>query len=186
MNVAWTLASNRVTLALAIIALMLSPSAVSGQGPEDERVVVVRPSTMNDQGWFFRVEGGLPSGELVVGPDAPPLGGGSARFVLNSATDGMSLQYFDESIIGLPLKSITSLHYCTYVTAAPSTQAVSLQFNFDNDVTDNDISFKGRLVFEPSNSPTFIVQGGTWQCWNTLLGFWWATRPKISELQDDR
>ena len=98
--------------------------------------------------------------------------------MLTDANQGMSLQYFAAGIVGLPFSSITSLNYCTYVSAAPGQQAVALQINVDNDVTDADTTWKGRLVFEPLNNGT--VTSGTWQCWDTLSGKWWASGGPIN------
>lgn len=152
---------------LASFTLALALPVQAGEGE-----ITVRPSELN--GWLFIDEGSAgSSGSLVVGPDTPPLGGGSAEFILNSASEGMSFQYFDASTVGLALSDVTTLSYCTYVTSAPGPQAVSLQINFDDDVTDSDDSWKGRLVFEPLNSGS-VVQG-QWQCWDTLAGNWWAT-----------
>ena len=90
-------------------------------------------------------------------------------------TGGMALQYFSSELVGLPLAILRRLEYCTFVESAPPGQTVSLQFNFDDDVMDSDTSYKGRLVFEPSNTPGKEISPGAWQCWDALAGYWWGS-----------
>lgn len=159
----------RILLLISFVLVLALPvRADSGE-------ITVRPSDLN--GWQFIDEGAAGStGQLVVGPDAPPLGGGSASFQLSTAEQGMSFQYLGAETVGLALADVTQLGYCTYVEAAPGPQAVSLQFNFDDDVTDGDTSWKGRLVFEPyQQNGSSTVVANEWQCWDALQGEWWAT-----------
>lgn len=140
-------------------------------------VVVVHPGDM--QGWSFFLEGAgtTGEGEMVAGPGTPPLLSGSARLATPGATDGSALGKLGYD--GVRLDEITSLQYSTYRTAGDPAEAVALQLNIDDDVTDADDSWKGRLVFEPYYSET--VETGEWQTWDTLTqGGWWGTGAAIS------
>lgn len=171
-----SLARIKLVTMIGIIALAATP-AIAQKGDGD--TVIVRPSTLIEQGWGFVAESqgaDAPIGQLVVGPGNPPAGGGSAQFILNEGADGMALGYGDADLVGLRLDALTELTYCTYVANNPgSGQAVALQLNFDHDVTDGDDSWNGRLVFEPLNDPAQGVVIGDWQCWDTLSGDWWST-----------
>lgn len=130
-------------------------------------------------GWFFFEEGaaGKASGELVRGPEKPPRSVGSAQFVLDDGSGAMSLGTVE--LRGTRLDAFSRLHYCTYRGSGSAEVAVSLQFSADYDLTDQDDSFQGRLVFEPyliDGTPDAApVQADTWQCWDALDGHWWAT-----------
>ena len=77
------------------------------------------------------------------------------------------------------LADITTLSYSTYrttPTAPTDVKAIALQFPVDNDVTDTDFAFRGRLVFEPYHEPSLgPVMAGVWQTWDTLAGKWWLS-----------
>lgn len=136
--------------------------------------VTVKPSDM--QGWGLVQETGTSGAmEFVQGPATAPLGIGSARFTIGATTDGLALGA--GLYTGVRLADVTTLRYSTYVDAASAgtDQAVALQLNFDDDVTDTDTSWKGRLVFEPYQTSTNTVVKGQWQTWDALAGNWWAT-----------
>jgi len=137
---------------------------------------VIHPADM--QGWGFVSEtGATGSGEMVSGPATPPLGSGSARLVTPAAGDGVILA--KEGYKGTRLDEITDLAYSTYRTSGGAAQAIALQFNIDNDVTDADDAWKGRLVFEPYYTET--VNTGAWQTWDPMTqGKWWGTGAAIS------
>lgn len=147
-----------------------------------QETVTIRPSDLVPfgdpvPGWRFGSEGALPAahGSLVIGPQQPPLGAGSAGFSLFDLSGGMTLQYFSPDLVGIPIAELTRLEYCTYVEESTGPQTVSIQFNFDDDVSDADTSYKGRLVYEPRNTPGNLVVLGQWQCWDALAGYWWGT-----------
>src|SRR5690606_33861079 len=48
------------------------------------------------------------------------------------------------------------------------------QFDVDSDLNDGANSFEGRLVYEPYQVPSSILQG-QWQEWSPLDGKWWGT-----------
>ncbi len=97
----------------------------------------------------------------------------AARFNLSSTMQALALQLDDAELGGLPLNQIEELGYCTRLVDGPRPYAVTLQLNIDADVTDDDNSWQGRLVYTPSYNGAVIQ--GQWQCWNTLVGKWWAT-----------
>ena len=140
--------------------------------------------------WQFIDEGdGNAEGNLVNGPGTPPLRSGSAEFLLDNGAEAMSLQNFNPRFVGARLDAIDELEYCTYVESAPSTQAVALQFNFDDDVTDSDTRWMGRIVFEPANNTDQQpVQQDTWQCWDALNdgdAKWWATGSGATQVDEE-
>ena len=137
--------------------------------------VIVSPANM--QGWFFLKETGTTgTGQMVPGPGTPPLGAGSAQLTVQNTSDGMALARAGWN--GIHLDQITKLEYSTYRTSGASSLAISLQFNIDDDVTDGDDSWKGRLVFEPYYTETVLT--GEWQTWDPMTqGKWWGTRSPI-------
>jgi hypothetical protein len=85
----------------------------------------------------------------------------------------LALEYDGAELGGLPLAQVEELSYCTRLVDGPRPYAVMLQLNVDADVTDGDKSWQGRLVYTPSYNGAVIQ--GDWQCWDTLVGKWWAT-----------
>lgn len=158
-------------LVFALVLGITTPTSAAG-------TITVKPSGMN--GWAFLLETGASgTGDFVAGPGTAPLGSGSAHLTLGGASDGMLIGIADYG--GTKFSDITTLNYSTYqsLTSTSTVQAISLQFNVDNDLTDLDNGWKGRLVFEPYYSET--VTNGTWQTWNTLTqGRWWATGATMS------
>ena len=148
-----------------------------------QTTVTVSPIDM--KGWVFFDDG---TGSLclagnvcqmVSGPGAPPAPSGSARLKLTATSDRPSLGTLLGQLAGRKLADITTLSYSTYkttLTAPTDVLAIALQFSVDNDVTDGDFDFKGRLVFEPYHEPSLgPVRTGVWQTWNTLEGKWWLS-----------
>ena len=166
------------TVVLGALALACA-SAVFAQ------TTTVTVSSIDMKGWtFFDDAGPTPCFAtdvcaMVGGPAMPPAGSGSARLKLVATTDRPSLGALLVQLAGKRLADITTLSYSTYKTS-PTTPtdvlAIALQFPVDNDVTDNNFAFRGRLVFEPYQEPSLgPVQSGVWQTWNTLNGKWWLS-----------
>ncbi len=134
--------------------------------------VVVWPGDM--RGWFFLQETPNGSGQMVAGPDSPPLGAGSANLIVD-ATGGVILGVADYA--GTPLADIDALTYSTYRTSGSAALAIALQINVDVDLTDANTAWQGRLVYEPYY--THAVVTGDWQNWDTQddagNGNWWFT-----------
>gem|GEM_PF-1930954 len=163
-----------VLVVVAVLVAVLGLGQSSGAG--SSTVVVVSPADM--QGWNFVLEtGSTGTGQMVTGPASPPRGRGSARLTVSTISDGMVL--VRPGWNGVRLDQITKLEYSTYRTSGASALAISLQFVIDNDVTDGDDSFKGRLVFEPYYTETVLT--GQWQTWNPMTqGKWWGTGSPIN------
>ena len=161
---------------LSALALACAPAFA-------QTTVTVAPVDM--KGWvFFDDFAGplcLPGNlcEMVSGPATPPAGSGSAHLKLTGTGDRPSLGALLSQLAGKKFADITTLIYSTYKTApttAGDVLAIALQFAVDNDVTDVDFGFKGRLVFEPYHEPSLgPVMAGVWQTWNTLAGKWWLS-----------
>lgn len=133
----------------------------------------VSPDNMN--GWGAVQETASGQIQFVNGPATPPLGNGSAQFTVDNNTGGMIL--YNLSYGGRRLDKINTLRYSTYRTGS-GVQAISFQFDADDDVTDSNNSWKGRLVYEPSY--TELVTAGVWQTWTPMTGKWWGTRPPFN------
>ena len=175
--------SGALALALPLVAALACESVTnptdssrSGLVPATHQsgTVVVHPADM--QGWGFAQETPNGSGQMVAGPETPPLGTGSANLIVDN-TGGWILGYAHYE--GTPLADIDRLEYSTYRTTGSSALAIALQFNIDFDLTDAITVFQGRLVYEPYYTHTVVT--GEWQTWNTLddagTGNWWFTRP---------
>jgi len=164
------LPSLRVAIPLGLIASF----AITATGAAAVPTTVVKPSSMNS--WQVvddNAHGGTIS--FVSGPDTAPVGNGSARFELTASNQGMLLGVGRTS----QLSSITTLKYSTYRSSADANNnlAPSLQLTWDNDTTDADNAYKGRLVYEPVYAQgNGAVLQNTWQEWDAMSGAgWWAT-----------
>lgn len=141
---------------------------------------VVSPAGMN--GWYFwndkdDIPTGSP-GELVSGPGTPPLGVGSVR--LGPLTDigttgGGHSVIATNDYLGTRVDAITSLSYSTYQPGP--VLAIALQF--DVRYRPSDVSYGGRLVFEPYQNGAVSVGAG-WQSWSPLAGKWWASKTTVA------
>jgi hypothetical protein len=103
----------------------------------------------------------------------------AARFTLSSTMQALALQLYDAELSALPLAQVDELRYCTRLVDGLRPYAVTLQINIDTDVRDGNRNWQGRLVYTPSYNGAVIQ--GEWQCWNTLVGKWWATGGPIAE-----
>jgi hypothetical protein len=117
-----------------------------------DTTVVVKPSQMN--GWGIVVETGSAAADFSTGPPTPPLNTGSVHFTTTSSNGGVLIGA--AVFTNTRLDNITTLQYSTYqsTTSTSTVQAASLQFNIDDDLTDGDNAWKGRLIFEPYYMPT--------------------------------
>lgn len=162
-----------ITLAVLLAFGSVIPSVLASTS------VIVSPTDM--KGWAFGQESGTSgAGQMVLGPDDPPLGVGSANLVLQAGADGWVIGKADYT--GVRLADLDQLSYYTYVSsAAGPAQAPSLQFNFTLDVNDPDLGWQGRISFEPYlTNPANPVSQGDWQEWDALtLGGWWATNGAV-------
>jgi hypothetical protein len=139
--------------------------------------VVVNP--LNMDGWnFYKTDtsvtygAGDASGQMVFGPDTPPLGVGSAN--LNTGSDGFqSAQLRNSDWAGTAIADLTSLSYSTYATDWNGSQLPYLTIYLSNG---------DRAIFEPpySNNTAYPGRGqaapalDTWQTWDALSGYWYT------------
>lgn len=150
-------------------------ASLFGLGASAQTVINVWPGNM--QGWVAMQETATGGFALVNGPATPPLGTGSASFLVDS-TGGVAFGVAQYQ--GTPLSQITALNYSTDRASGGSALAVSLQFNIDTDLTDSSTGWFGRLVFEPYYTET--VQTGVWQTWDALRqGKWWFTQATVGD-----
>ncbi len=159
---------------LAALFTFVTLTLVSQAAPDDA-TVVVKPSTLAAQSWGFLLEtGATGAGDFVTGPASPPTGTGSLRLTTPNTADGIFLGTNVYS--GTRFSDITRLEYSTYRQAPDSgVLAIALQINVDYDLTDNDTSWQGRLVFEPYHTGAAVLSQ-TWQTWDTMSGAgWFAT-----------
>jgi hypothetical protein len=133
----------------------------------------VTVSNCNLNGWtVFTANTGTVS--FVNGPQNPPLTVGSVQY---SLTDGNGKAALVIPVPMVPLGSLTTLSYATYITAnnGATAPALELAIDYTGDGTPDD-----RLVFEPVyQNGTFgvaqpAIQLNIWQTWNALNGGWWA------------
>lgn len=157
------------------IALAICMISLGGALAASNETFHVNP--INTYGWTHEDDnlGGDAGHGYVDGPGTPPAGSGSYRMALSAPNQGIIL--YNSFGQGTKFTDITQLRYSTYQTSNPGgSTAISLQFTADNDLTDTDNGFKGRLVFEPyQGQPAGTVQTGVWQTWNALNGLWWGT-----------
>ncbi len=145
----------------ALAAMMLSAtSAWASQ-------IDVTPS--NPNGWLFSNmdnSGTNASGGFEVGPGSPPLGTGSAQFIVGDAN---SSEILFHALAPTSLSTFTTLGYSTYVTTSTpgSGSAPTLQFDLYNGAA----VYQGRLVFDPGLLGTVV--DNSWQSWNASTQVAW-------------
>jgi hypothetical protein len=139
-------------------------------------LIIVNPDDM--KGWAFAQESATANGSMVTGPLTTPLGVGSANFIVDDTGGEVLGVAYPET----RLDAITNLQYSTFKTSGASALAVALQFNIDADLTDADVSWQGRLVYEPYHTKT--VNTGVWETWdpmdNDALGNWWFSNVTLA------
>ncbi|HSE56837.1 MAG TPA: peptidoglycan-binding domain-containing protein, partial [Candidatus Paceibacterota bacterium] len=154
-----------------------------GEGEDTEETIVV--DSNNQNGWVFMDDNNssiLPD-DYVAGPGTAPFGDGSAHLAAAVVSDRDMLI---KGFTGFNLDDITELSYRTYQASTSGAPAIALQFNIDDDTTDLDNSWKGRLVYEPYYTHT--IQVGSWQTWNTMDnstngsgdGNWWFSNGTLA------
>jgi hypothetical protein len=148
-------------LASAVSLVVLSASSAMANE------ITVTPTNLD--GWSFSNMDNAPdenaSGGFVAGPSTPPLGTGSAQFVVN---DSGSSEILIQAITPTQVGSFSNLSYSTYVTTSTpgSGSAPTLQFDLFDGMT-----YEGRLVFDPGLLGT--VTDDTWQTWNASTADAW-------------
>lgn len=153
-----------------------------GTGLSSAGTAVVNPGHM--EGWEFMLTSATGVGEIVDGPETPPLGAGSVR--LSTGAHGyLSAQLRNRLFHGTRLGELTALAYTTFATKWDGQTLPYIVLNVDLngdgvfDLIDDDL-----LFFEPAyqapatGNPSLPDQGpallNTWQYWNALAGGWWS------------
>jgi hypothetical protein len=142
-------------------------------------------SPLSPTGWFLyddktdTIQTNSAGHQFVVGPSTPPVGTGSVDF---TKTTNDKFGIATNQFIGTQLSTLTALAYSTYRTTGTTAQAPSLGFDIDSNTADADVSYQGRLTYEPYYSHT--VNTGAWQTWNTednaVGGNWWFSHATLS------
>jgi hypothetical protein len=157
---------RKLLAAIVLVAGLMVFPALGGFAASDTTVVVT-PANM--QGWAFMDDnenGGV--GQMVSGPETPPLGSGSAELGVSTNNQGYVLA--TAAYNGTKLSDITNLGYSSYQPGP--TLAIALQF--DVKFTPDAVGYQGRLVFEPYQNGDAVVGSG-WQSWSPLDGMWWSS-----------
>ena len=148
--------------ALLLAISFASPALAGGNEVVDEATA--------DFGFLEEIPAG--NGFYSAGPGTPPLGSGSAHFTVDDT--GREI-FGTDRFNGARFDIFTTLSYATYrVFPTDGVLALSLQINTDYDLTDGNVDWQGRLVYEPTNAGLTVL-GQTWQTWDTLAGNWWAS-----------
>ncbi len=164
-----------------VVEITLECEEVQGE-TTSSNITYVDPVSMNGWTYFPENNNGGQTGQMVVGPTGQPAGTGSAEFKLTANDQGQVLGM--TNIRGTRFSQINSLTYSTYTPTA-GVALPALQFEFDNNRSDADNSYKGRLVYEPYYTHT--VSTNTWQTWNPMdnsesggNGNWWFSDGTIA------
>lgn len=167
----------------------VAPGRESRGGPQLTALIgaqgTVTVSTDSMQGWaFFDDQRSVACGNTSVcalrdGPNAAPLGSGSAELATPTASDGNALVL--QGYAGTRFDHISVLRYSTYRQSADAGNnlAIALQFNVDYDLADQNVTWQGRLVFEPYHGAGGTVVQGAWQSWDATAGRWWGTKATV-------
>ncbi len=160
----------RKTIQLPELAAVFLFGALLGFGPVFAGGAEVVDENTAD--WAFAEEVANGSGSYTYGPGASSVLGEGAAFF---SVDDTGRQLFGTDRFNtVPLSQFTGLSYSTFrVHPVDGVIQLSLQINIDYDVTDKDVSWQGRLVYEPYLSGT--VQAHQWQTWDALAGEWWSS-----------
>lgn len=158
---------KRWTVLLPLCACMLW-TAVPAEAGGGVTVVVDE----NDMEWGFLEEIADGTGSFTYGPNGDGSQGEGAAQLTVDAT-GRHI-FGTAKYNGLLLSNIVIMQYDA-LRLFPSTGVTqtSLQINVDYDSTDMDLSWQGRLVYEPYLNGT--VDYGRWQIWSGTSGNWWAS-----------
>ncbi|GIV84906.1 MAG: hypothetical protein KatS3mg052_1913 [Candidatus Roseilinea sp.] len=115
-------------------------------------VITVTPVLTNGWGYITETVGPgvfpIPF-DIVLPPPAPTLGEASARFVLTDVT--WRHMYAAPIFTGTLLRDITAFEYRLRFPASNG-QTPYINIGWDDDVTDGNTGFRGRLVYSPDNS----------------------------------
>jgi parallel beta-helix repeat protein len=116
-------------------------------------VITVTPVITN--GWFYITEtvgpgSGLLPFDIVLPPPDPTLGAASARLTITDVN--WRHMYLSPVFTGTRLSDITAFEYRLRIPSA-SPQVPYINIGWDDDVTDGNTGFRGRLVYSPPSLP---------------------------------
>jgi parallel beta-helix repeat protein len=116
-------------------------------------VITVTPVITN--GWFYITETvgpgtGLLPFDIVLPPPDPTLGAASARLVITNVN--WRHMYLSPNFTGTRLSDITAFEYRLRIPSA-SPQLPYINIGWDDDVTDGNTGFRGRLVYSLPSLP---------------------------------
>jgi parallel beta-helix repeat protein len=142
-------------------------------------VITVTPVITN--GWFYITETvgpgtGLLPFDIVLPPPDPTLGAASARLVITNAN--WRHMYLSPIFTGTRLSDITAFEYRLRIPSA-SPQLPYINIGWDDDVTDGNTGFRGRLVYSPPSLPAnawHIVDAR-----NDPMPRWYTTLPGATQ-----
>lgn len=147
-------------------------------------LTVVRPADVRPfsevatgpAGWYEEAVG---TGNVELTTTKPMNTAGSAEFTIGDSSSYVELGLYKE-LGGRALSTVDNINYATY-QENQNAKAVSLQIGLDTDVTDSDVSWQGRLVYEPYLNTAYYPAGplasGVYQTWITTQpdDQWWMT-----------
>lgn len=135
----------------------------------------ISEAASGNPGWYKEIVG---SGAFTTNTVHPYSIAGSAELGVSDPGSSVELGLYN-TLPSLRLDEITLLSYATIQTAN-NIQATSLQLGIDLDETDTDVSWQGRMVFEPYLNTSYYgdpLTDGIWQTWMTFkpAAVWWLT-----------
>lgn len=154
------------------VIVAVGSNAIENNFEPGDGNVAVTAAKASSLGFGFVQETPNGSGSFVSGPNGAD-GNGSAQLTVDT-NGGEAL--LNGLYSGTPFNRLNFLSYKTY-EKNPSTHAATLQLDTDYDNTDNNTTFQGRVVFEPSLAGEAAVTSETWQTWNPLTAAsgWWQS-----------
>ena len=156
---------------MRVLSLTVAAALTLLSGAAFASTVVVSPNNLN--GWAFSNLDNYPysnaSGGFVSGPGTPPLGAGSAQFIVGDSQSSEIL-YNLSLDNGMTVSDFTTFSYATYRASPVGSNSVleaALAINIASG-----INYEGRLVYEPYLSGATTLDS-TWQTWNPMTGIGW-------------
>jgi len=176
----------RVSLAGISAVAVITCLAVGGIGARPALAgsdPVVRPGHL--QGWHITTNktmsplydaadlnpSSAASFRFRTGPGRPPAGEGSLLMRVGDAANS-TVAAVPPGMAGVPLDSVRSLSYDTYLTRA---SRYPMPVSFKIVVPSVALGHFTTLVYEPARQFSQMVMTHQWQTWRALDGSWWAT-----------
>jgi hypothetical protein len=168
------------TVISAVVVAVAATAQAASVTQKTVRPNDIRPiaeAVSGDPGWYRTVTG---TGAAEATSTMPYNNAGSAEFGVGDSASYAELGLYNE-LSAYKLTELSGLSYATRQTV-DNLKAVSLQLGLDLDTTDTDLSWQGRMVYEPYLNQPYYPAGtgvvdGVWQTWLTLSpgANWWFT-----------